>query len=57
MIGHRRKGDVVVVWKLDRLGHSLKHLIDLITGFREKGIQFISLNDSIDNHRPGPIDL
>ncbi len=48
MLAHLREGDVVVVWKLDRLGRSLKHLIDLVSGFREKGIEFISLNDSID---------
>ncbi|SMO91807.1 Site-specific DNA recombinase [Saccharicrinis carchari] len=48
MLAHLRKGDVLVVWKLDRLGRSLKHLIDLVTGFREKGIEFVSLNDSID---------
>ena len=48
MLNHLRQGDVVVVWKLDRLGRSLKHLIDLVSDFREKGIEFISLNDSID---------
>ena len=48
MLAHLREGDVVVVWKLDRLGRSLKHLIDLVSGFREKGVEFISLNDSID---------
>jgi DNA invertase Pin-like site-specific DNA recombinase len=48
MLVHLREGDIVVVWKLDRLGRSLKHLIDLVSGFREKGIEFISLNDSID---------
>ena len=48
MLKHLREGDIVVVWKLDRLGRSLKHLIDLVSGFREKGIEFISLNDSID---------
>ncbi len=48
MLNHLREGDVVVVWKLDRLGRSLKHLIELVTSFREKGIEFISLNDSID---------
>jgi len=48
MLAHLREGDIVVVWKLDRLGRSLKHLIDLVSGFREKGIEFISLNDSID---------
>ena len=48
MLSQLREGDVVLVWKLDRLGRSLKHLIDLVTGFREKGVEFISLNDSID---------
>lgn len=48
MLAHLREGDVVIVWKLDRLGRSLKHLIDLVSGFREKGVEFISLNDSID---------
>ncbi len=41
-------GDTVVVWKLDRLGRSLRHLIDLVTQFEEKGIKFISLQDSIN---------
>ncbi len=41
MLNHLREGDVVVVWKLDRLGRSLKHLIDLVSGFRENGIEFI----------------
>ena len=48
MISILRKGDVVVVWKLDRLGRSLKHLIDLVAMFRDKGVEFISLNDNID---------
>jgi len=48
MLEHLREGDVIVVWKLDRLGRSLRHLIDLVTSFREKGIEFVSLNDSID---------
>ncbi len=48
MLTHLREGDAVIVWKLDRLGRSLKHLIDLVSGFRENGVEFISLNDSID---------
>ncbi|MCX8492031.1 MAG: recombinase family protein [Cyclobacteriaceae bacterium] len=43
-----RKGDVFVVWKIDRLARSLKDLINLVTGFKEKGVGFISLNDKID---------
>lgn len=47
MISILRKGDVVIVWKLDRLGRSLRHLINLVTLFNEKGDEFISLNDKI----------
>lgn len=48
MIDQLRSGDVVVVWKLDRLGRSLKDLIDLVSAFREKGVEFVSLKDGID---------
>lgn len=48
MISMLRKGDVVIIWKLDRLGRSLKHLIDLVAMFREKGVEFVSINDNID---------
>lgn len=48
MISILREGDVVIVWKLDRLGRSLKHLIDLVTMFRAKGVEFVSMNDNID---------
>ncbi len=43
-----REGDTLVVWKLDRLGRSVKNLVDLITNFHQQGIQFKSLTDSID---------
>ena len=42
------KGDTVVVWKLDRLGRSLRHLIDLVNGLEEKKVKFISLQDGIN---------
>jgi len=45
---HVRKGDIVIVWKLDRLGRSLKHLIELVTEFKEQGIEFVSLSDNLD---------
>ncbi|SMD31826.1 Site-specific DNA recombinase [Reichenbachiella faecimaris] len=48
MLAHLRSGDAVVVWKLDRLGRSLRHLINLVALFKEKGVDFISLNDNID---------
>ena len=43
-----RSGDTFVVWKLDRLGRSLKNLVELVSGFQEKQIQFISLQDHLD---------
>lgn len=43
-----RKGDTLVVWKLDRLGRSLSHLIELIAAFKEKGAYFKSLQENID---------
>lgn len=48
MIAQLRKGDKVVVWKLDRLGRSLRDLIDLVALFKENGVEFVSIKDSID---------
>ena len=41
-------GDTLVVWKLDRLGRSMKHLVMLIEELRQRGVSFKSLTDSID---------
>jgi DNA invertase Pin-like site-specific DNA recombinase len=43
-----RAGDVIVVWKLDRLGRSLKHLVDLVNTLMEKEVGLKSLQDPID---------
>ena len=43
-----RKGDTVVVWRLDRLGRSLRHLLEWINDLQEQGIEFQSLQESID---------
>ncbi|MCL7989215.1 recombinase family protein [Sphingobacterium sp. lm-10] len=45
-----RKGDTVVVWKLDRLGRSLKDLIDLITKMQQLDVSFLSIQDGINTN-------
>jgi len=47
-----RKGDTLVVWKLDRLGRSVKQLVELVGALHSEGIQFKSLTDSIDTATP-----
>src|SRR6266487_4423046 len=48
-----RAGDVLVVWKLDRLGRSLKNLIDVVTELDTLGIGFRSVTESIDTMTSG----
>jgi DNA invertase Pin-like site-specific DNA recombinase len=43
-----RPSDTLVVWKLDRLGRSLKDLVTLVTGFQDNGVHFVSLQDHLD---------
>lgn len=52
MIQHLREGDLIIVWKLDRLGRSLRDLVNLISKFQDMGIGFRSLNDNIDTTTP-----
>lgn len=52
MLDFIREGDTLVVWKLDRLGRSVKGLVDLVGEFSTKGINFKSLTDSIDTTTP-----
>ena len=47
-----RDGDTLVVWKLDRLGRSVKNLVDLVGELAEQGVHFKSLTDSIDTTTP-----
>lgn len=47
-----REGDTLVVWKLDRLGRSVKHLVDLVSALAKQIIHFKSLTDSIDTSTP-----
>ena len=48
LIATLRKGDVLTVWKLDRLGRSTKELIQLVNEIQDKGAELKSLNDPID---------
>lgn len=52
MLSHLRAGDTVVVWKLDRLGRSVKGLIDLVNDLEAKQVHFRSLTDHIDTKTP-----
>jgi DNA invertase Pin-like site-specific DNA recombinase len=53
LLDQLRPGDTLVVWKLDRLGRSLRHLVDIVTGLAERGIGFRSLQEAIDTTTPG----
>lgn len=48
LLVHVRPGDTVVIWKLDRLGRSLKHLVELVGELAERKVGLQSLNDPID---------
>ena len=48
MLTHLREGDVLMIWKLDRLGRSLRHLIEVVTDLAQRGIGFKSLQESLD---------
>lgn len=47
-LSHLRKDDVLIVWKLDRVGRSLKHIVEFITKLNARDVQFRSLTESID---------
>jgi DNA invertase Pin-like site-specific DNA recombinase len=48
-----RSGDILVVWKLDRLGRSLKQLIEIVTELQKRNVGFRSLTENIDTTSPG----
>lgn len=52
-IRYARDGDTLTVWKLDRLGRSMKHLIEIITELEAKGVGFRSLTENIDTTTSG----
>src|SRR5512135_2229512 len=52
-LNYVREGDILVVWRLDRLGRSLKHLIEAITILNNRGIGFKSITENIDTTTSG----
>ena len=48
-----RPGDTLVVWRLDRLGRSIRHLIDQLAALQERGVEFRSLQENIDTSSSG----
>jgi DNA invertase Pin-like site-specific DNA recombinase len=52
LLAYARPGDTIVVWKLDRLGRSLRDLIEVVTALGEKGVGLRSLRESIDTTTP-----
>ena len=52
-LAYLRDGDVLTVWRLDRLGRSLPHLIETISALEARGVGFRSLTESIDTTTPG----
>lgn len=49
---HRRRFDAILVWKLDRFGRSLRHLVNALAELEPRGIAFISLRDNLDLSTP-----
>ena len=48
---HLREGDMLIVWRLDRLGRSLKHLLETVTALKDQGVAFRSLTENIRHYR------
>lgn len=51
-LSHLRDGDVFVVWKLDRVGRSLKHIVEFVTDLESRSVQFRTLTEAIDTTTP-----
>lgn len=52
-LDHLRRGDTLVVWRLDRLGRSLRHLVDTVRALGERGVGLQSLSEAVDTTTPG----
>ncbi len=53
LLDQARPGDAVVVWRLDRLGRSLRHLIETVADLERRSVAFVSLTEQIDTSTPG----
>lgn len=53
LLDYARRGDVLVVWRLDRLGRSVRHLVDVLADLDRRGIEFRSLTEGLDTTTPG----
>src|SRR5690625_2588242 len=53
LLDQLRPGGTLVVWRLDRLGRSIRHLIDQLSELQDRGIEFRSLQENIDTSSPG----
>src|SRR5699024_2144987 len=53
LLDQLRPDDTLVVWRLDRLGRSIRHLIDQLSELQDRGIDFRSLQENIDTSSPG----
>jgi DNA invertase Pin-like site-specific DNA recombinase len=49
---HQRKFDVIVVWKIDRFGRSLRHLVNALAELEGRGVAFVSFRDNLDLSTP-----
>jgi DNA invertase Pin-like site-specific DNA recombinase len=48
-----RPGDTLVVWRLDRLGRNMRHLVEVVNGLRDRGVEFRSLTEGFDTSTIG----
>ena len=53
LLAYARRGDILMVWRLDRLGRSLTHLLAIAADLQVRGVELRSLTESVDTTTPG----